>query len=147
MSSSAIDTNILELPASDQARTDITTTGSTTAVTVEGAKPLKNLNLITNALAPRLLLDGNFRSCNFAGGAVVPERFTATGKVINSNFVLGNDSFKDVVKLEATVKKVTLADFKQGDKLKYKGETYTANDIRANGRGFEGLSTKQIRLA
>jgi len=144
-SSSAIDTNILELPAADQARTDITTTGSTTTVTVEGPKPLANLNLITNTLAPSLVLDGNFRNCNFTGGATVPEKFTAEGKVAKSNFVLGNDSFKDVVKLKESVKKVTIADFKQGDKLKYKGQTYTADDI--SGNKFDGISKKEIKLA
>ncbi len=145
MSSSAIDTNNLELPAKDQARTDITTSGSTTTVTVAGPKPLTNLNLITNTLAPNLELDGNFKNCNFTGGAVVPEKFTANGKVTKSNFVLGDDSFKDVVKLNENVRKVVIADFKAGDKLKYKGETYNFSDVRGN--GFAGLSKKEIKLA
>jgi hypothetical protein len=162
VSSSAIDTNILELPASDQARTDITTTGSTTTVTVQGPKPLTDLNLITNTLAPSLTLDGNFSNCNFVGGAAVPERFTVAGggsalrsalgggnRVTKSNFVLGADSFKDTVKFEkgASARKVTIEDFAKGDKLKYKGETYKYSDITSNGKGFEGLSTKIIRLA
>jgi len=160
--SSAVDTNIGNLPAADQARTDITTSGTTTTVTVTGPAPLQNLVVETSTLAPSLTLDGNFKNCNFVGGAAVPERFTVAGggsslrnalggnnRVVKSNFVLGKDSFKDTVKFDknATARKVTIKDFAKGDKLKYKGETYKYNDITSNGKGFEGLSTKIIRLA
>ena len=160
--SSAVDTNIGNLPAADQARTDITTSGTTTTVTVEGAAPLQNLVVETSTLAPSLTLDGNFRDCNFVGGAAVPERFTVAGggsalrsalgggnRVTKSNFVLGKDSFKDTVKFEkgASARKVTIKDFAKGDTLKYKGDTYKYSDITSNGKGFEGLSRKEIRLA
>lgn len=148
--SSAVDTNISNLPAADQARTDITTTGTTTTVTVTGPA-LSNLVVETSTLAPSLTLDGSFKSSSFVGGAAVPEKFTVTGgnSVRKSNFVLGADSFNDTVKFDknATAKKVTIADFADGDKLKYKGQTYKFSDISADGKGFEGLSTKEIRLA
>ena len=148
--SSAVDTNVSNLPAADQARTDITTTGTTTTVSVTGPA-LSNLVVETNTLAPSVTLDGSFKSSSFVGGAAIPERFTVTSgnSVRKSNFVLGKDSFKDVVKFDknAKARKVTIKDFADGDKLKYKGETYKASDIRANGKGFEGLSTKEIRLA
>jgi hypothetical protein len=160
--SSAVDTNIGNLPAADQARTDISTTGTTTTVTVEGAAPLRNLVVETNNLAPSLRLEGSFRSCDFVGSAAVPNRFTVTGggsalrsalgggnRVIKSNFVVGKDSFKDIVKFEkgASARKVTIKDFAEGDTLKYKGDTYKYSDITSNGKGFDGLSTKEIRLA
>jgi hypothetical protein len=148
--SSAVDTNISNLPAADQARTDITTTGTTTTVTVTGPA-LSNLVVETNTLAPSLTLDGSFKNSSFLGGAAVPEKFTVTGSnsVRKSNFVLGSDSFKDTVKFDKNAKanKVTIKDFADGDKLKYKGDTYKSSDIRADGKGFVGLSTKEIRLA
>ena len=160
--SSAVDTNVSNLPAADQARTNITTTGTTTTVAVEGAVPLRGLVVETNTLAPNLTMDGSFSNCNFVGGAAVPERFTVAGggsslrsalggsnRVSKSNFVLGSDSFKDTVKFEkgASARKVTIKDFAKGDTLKYKGDTYKYSDITSNGKGFDGLSTKEIRLA
>ena len=148
--SSAVDTNVSNLPAADQARTDITTTGTTTTVSVTGPA-LSDLVVQTSTLAPSLTLDGSFKSSSFVGGAAIPEKFTVTGgnRVKKSNFVLGSDSFKDTVKFDgnAKAKKVTIKDFADGDKLKYKGDTYKASDIRADGKGFEGLSRKEIRLA
>ena len=160
--SSAVDTNISNLPAADQARTDITTTGTTTTVSVTDSAPLRNLVVETNTLAPSLRLEGNFRDCSFVGGAAIPERFTVSGggsnlrsalgggnRVTKSNFVLGKDSFKDTVKFKkgASARKVTIKDFAKGDTLKYKGDTYKYSDITSNGKGFEGLSRKEIRLA
>jgi hypothetical protein len=160
--SSAVDTNIRNLPAADQARTDITTSGTTTTVTVTGSAPLRNLVVKTNTLAPSLKLEGNFRDCSFVGAAATPERFTVSGggsnprsapgggnRVTKSNFVLGKDSFNDTVKFEkgASARKVTIKDFAKGDTLKYKGDTYKYSDITSNGKGFEGLSRKEIRLA
>ena len=148
--SSAVDTNVSNLPAADQARTDITTTGTTTTVSVTGPA-LSDLLVETSTLAPSLTLDGSFKSSSFVGGAAIPEKFTVTGgnRVKESKFVLGSDSFKDTVKFDgnAKAKKVTIKDFADGDKLKYKGDTYKASDIRADGKGFEGLSRKEIRLA
>ena len=146
--SSAVDTNISNLPAADQARTDITTSGTTTTVTVAGPA-LKSLVVETTTTAPSLTLDGSFKSSSFVGGAAIPEKFTVTGgnKVTKSNFVLGNDSFKDTIKFDkkASAKKVTIKDFADGDKLKYKGKTYTADDI--SGKKFDGISAKEIKLA
>ena len=148
--SSAVDTNVSNLPAADQVRTDITTTGTTTTVSVTGPA-LSDLVVVTSTLAPSLTLDGSFKSSSFVGGAAIPEKFTVTGgnRVKESKFVLGSDSFKDTVKFDgnAKAKKVTIKDFADGDKLKYKGDTYKASDIRADGKGFEGLSRKEIRLA
>ena len=147
MTSSAVDTNISNLPAADQARTDFTTTGTTTTVSVTGPA-LSDLVVTTNTNAPNLVLDGSFRSSAFVGGAAIPERFTVTGgnKLAKSVFRLGGDSFADVIKFNKTAKarKVRIADFQEGDKLKYKGKTYTFDDI--SGKGFEGLSKKQIKL-
>ncbi|MEN9387807.1 MAG: hypothetical protein RLZZ255_783 [Cyanobacteriota bacterium] len=145
--SSAVDTNISNLPAADQARTDITTSGTTTTVTVTGPA-LRNLVVETNTLAPSLKLDGSFRSSSFVGGAAVPEKFTVTGgnKVSKSSFVLGSDSFDDKINFKsgASAKGVVIKDFAEGDTLKYKGKTYTAADI--NGNKFDGISSKEIRL-
>jgi hypothetical protein len=150
MTTAAVDTNISNLPAADQARTDITTSGTTTTVTVTGPA-LSNLVVETNTLSPSLKLDGSFKSSSFVGGAAIPEKYSVTrgNTVAKSNFVLGQDSFKDTIKFDknAKAKKVTIKDFADGDKLKYKGETYKASDIRADGKGFSGLSTKEIRLA
>ena len=147
MTTAAVDTNISNLPAADQARTDITTTGTTTTVSVTGPA-LSDLVVTTNTNAPSLVLDGSFRSSAFVGGAAIPERFTVTGnnKVTKSTFRLGGDSFKDVIKFDkkAKAKKVRIADFEDGDKLKYKGKTYTADDV--NGNRFAGLSKKEIKL-
>ena len=146
--SSAVDTNISNLPAADQARTDITTSGTTTTVTVTGPA-LSNLVVETTTAAPSLVLDGSFKSSSFVGGASIPEKFSVTGgnSVKKSNFVLGNDSFKDTIKFakNSSAKKVTIKDFADGDKLKYKGKTYTADDI--SGNKFDGISSKEIKLA
>lgn len=147
MTASAIDTNIGQLPAADQARTSIDTTGTTTTVTVTGS-PLREFVATTSTDAPNLRLDGSFTNSAFVGGAAIPERFTVTaGNVIKKSvFRLGGDSFKDVIKFEdgAKARKTRIADFQEGDKLKYKGETYKYNDI--SGKGFEGLSKKEIKL-
>ena len=145
--SSAVDTNISNLPAADQARTDITTTGTTTSVSVTGPA-LSDLVVTTNTNAPNLVLDGSFKSSAFVGGAAIPERFsvTAGNKVAKSVFRLGGDSFSDVIKFakNAKARKVRIADFQEGDKLKYKGQTYKFDDI--SGKGFDGLSKKEIKL-
>lgn len=147
MTTAAVDTNISNLPAEDQARTSVQTIGDTTTVTVTGG-PLSGLIVETSTLAPRLVLDGSFTKCSFVGGALIPERFTVTsGNTIKKSlFDLGKDSFKDVVVFEgkAEAKKVKIADFKEGDKFKYKGETYKFNDIE--GKGFAGLSKKEVKL-
>ena len=149
MTTAAVDTNISNLPAADQARTDIATTGTTTTVSVTGPA-LSDLVVTTNTNAPNLVLDGSFRNSAFVGGAAIPERFTVTGgnKVTKSTFRLVGDSFKDVIKFNkgAKAKKVRIADFQKGDKLKYKGKTYKFNDISGNGKGFDGLSKKEIKL-
>ena len=146
--SSAIDTNISNLPAADQARTSILTSGPTTTITVTGPA-LKGLIAEVNTLAPNLKLDGSFKNASFVGGAAVPEKFTVHKKnmIVKSNFVLGADSFKDTIKFKAgaCAKKVTIKDFAEGDTLKYKGKTYTAADI--NGNTFNGISGKDIKLA
>lgn len=147
MTTAAVDTNISNLPAADQARTNISTTGTTTTVDVTGPV-LSDLVLTTNTNAPNLVLDGSFRNSAFVGGAAIPERFIVTGgnTISKSVFRLGGDSFKDVIKFadSAKAKKVKIKDFQDGDKLKYKGETYTFNDI--SGKGFDGLSKKEIKL-
>lgn len=156
--SSAVDTNIKTLPAADQARTNISTSGTTTTVTVTGPA-LSNLVVETGSQSPKLTLNGSFNECSFIGGAKTPETFTVTGgtalrnaigggnKVTASTFVLGSDSFKDTVDFQkgASAKKVVIADFEKGDKLKYKGKTYTYADV--SGNKFDGLSAKQIKLA
>lgn len=145
MTTAAVDSNISNLPAADQARTGIVTEGTTTKVSVTGGA-LSALVVETTTLAPNLLLDGKFTSCSFVGGAQIPEKFaTAKGsKIKKSLFDLGSDSFKDVVDLKGDVKKLKIRDFKEGDKVKHKGETYTSKDI--SGKGFEGLSQKIIKL-
>jgi hypothetical protein len=161
--SSAIDTNIDSLSPKDQARTSIETTGSTTTITVTGG-PLSGLEVTTSPEAPNLVLNGSFKDGIFNGGGTYTEFFTVTSggssnqsaslgkdnsgnKVIKSRFNLGDDNFKDTVNFgkKASAKKVTLSDFGDNDKLKYKGKTYTADDIVGN--RFAGLSPKQIKLA
>jgi hypothetical protein len=146
--SSAIDTNISTLPAADQARTDIVTSGTTTTITVTGPA-LSGLEATTTAEAPNLVLDGSFRDGTFTGGGTFKEFFSVTSdnKVINSRFNLGEDNFKDTLNFgkKASAKKVTVSDFGDNDKLKYKGKTYTADDIVGN--RFVGISKNQIKLA
>lgn len=157
-----VDTNIDSLPPDQQARISAETVGSTTFFSVTGPAPLRDLVVTTNTNAPNLVLDGSFRNCNFVGGAEVSERWVVTGgatslrsalggnnRIAKTNFVLGKDSFKDTLKFEkgAIARKVTIKDFAKGDKLKYRGDVYRFSDITANGKGFEGLSRKQIRLA
>ena len=146
--SSAIDTNISTLPAADQARTDIETTGTTTTITVTGA-PLSGLEATTSSEAPNLVLNGSFRESTFTGGGTFKEFFSVTSgnKVISSRFNLGEDNFKDTLNFgnKASAKKVTVSDFGDNDKLKYKGKTYTADDIVGN--RFVGISKNQIKLA
>lgn len=146
--SSAIDTNINTLPEADQARTTIETTGTTTTITVTG-RPLNGLEATTSAEAPNLVLDGSFRNSTFTGGGIFKEFFSVTSgnRLIRTRFNLGQDNFKDTVNFggNAKAKKVVLADFGDNDKLKYKGKTYTADDI--SGKKFDGISKKQIKLA
>ena len=145
---SAIDTNIGTLPEADQERTTIETQGSTTTITVTGPA-LNGLEATTNSEAPNLVLDGSFRNSTFTGGGTFKEFFSVTSgnKVVRSRFNLGEDNFKDTLNFgkKAKAKKVVLADFGENDKLKYKGKTYTADDI--SGNKFDGISKKQIKLA
>ena len=147
MTTAAVDTNISDLPAADQARTDITTTGTTTTVSVTGPA-LSDLVVTTNNNGPNLVLDGSFRSSAFIDDAQIQNRWTVTSgnKTTKTTFRLGKDSFDDVIKFKkgAKAKKCRIADFKEGDKLKYKGKTYKYDDI--SGKGFDGLSKKQIKL-
>jgi len=146
--SSAIDTNISSLPAADQARTDISTSGSTSTITVTGG-PLSGLEATTTASAPNLILDGSFVNGSFTGGGAFTEKFSVTSgnKISKSTFSVGDDAFKDTINFgkKATAKGVTIEGFGAGDKLKYKGKVYTSNDI--SGNRFNGLSAKQIKLA
>lgn len=145
--SSAVDTNISSLPAADQARTDISTSGSVTTVTVTGSA-LSGLEVSTSTEAPNLILDGSFTNSSFNGGGAFKEFFTVTSKerITNSTFNLGSDNFKDVLNFGkgAKAKGVTLGNFGKGDKLKYKGNVYRFGDI--NGNKFDGISKKQIKL-
>ena len=67
-------------------------------------------------------------------------------KVSKSLFDLGKDDIKDTIKFSksAKAKKLQIANFGDNDKLKYKGKTYTADDI--SGNKFDGISGKQIKL-
>lgn len=146
--SSAVDTNISSLPAADQARTDISTTGTVTTITVTGPA-LSGLEVTTSSQAPSLVLDGSFRDSSFTGGGQFTEFFTVTSgnKVNTSVFDLGADGFKDTVNFgkNAKAKGVTIENFSDGDKLKYKGKVYTSADVTGN--KFDGISAKQIKLA
>lgn len=146
--SSAIDTNISSLPAADQARTDVSTSGSTSTITVTGG-PLNGLEATTSAEAPNLILDGSFVNSAFTGGGAFTEKFTVTSgnKISKSTINVGDDAFKDTINFgkNAKAKGVTIENFGQGDVLKYKGKVYTSSDV--NGNQIGNISTKQIKLA
>ena len=119
--SSAVDTNIGNLPPADQARTDITTSGTTTTVTVDGKAPLKDLVVEVNPLAPSVKLDGNFKNITVTGNTETKETISVGkgDKVSKSLFDLGKDDIKDTIKFSksAKAKKLQIAKDRKSTRL------------------------------
>jgi hypothetical protein len=124
-----------------------TNDGKSTTFTQTGSAPVRGLVTEPSTLQPNTTLQGSFTDLTVDGSAVAGKQkmlFEPTSsntlrtaiqpgkaKVKNASLILGEQTFKDKITFEKGVKakNVTVANFGDGDKLKYGGKTFTTSNI------------------
>lgn len=140
-SGAQVTTNVDSIPG-----VQATNEGKTTTFTQTGTAPVRGLVTEPTTLQPNTELVGSFKNLTVDGSGVAGKQkitFEPGGaalrtamsagksKVKNASLILGEQTFKDKIIFDKGVKakKVTIANFDDGDKLKYRGKTFTTNNI------------------
>lgn len=121
--------------------------GKTTTYTQTGSGPVVGLVTEPQTLQPDTKLRGSFKDLTVEGSAVEGPQKTSfhplessklrsalqggKAKIKDASIILGEATFKDKIIFDKTVKakKITIANFADGDKLKVKGKTFTTKNL------------------